>query len=323
MFNDATILITGGSGSFGQEAVKTILANYKPKKVIVFSRDEYKQYLMAEKWPDGPYPIRYFIGDVRDKERMWRAFEDVDYVIHAAALKQVPTCEYNPIEAIKTNVIGAQNVIECAIGWKVKKVIALGTDKQVNPINLYGATKLCAEKLFIAANAYSGGRTKFSVVRYGNVMASRGSVVPYFQQLAKEGKPIPITDPRMTRFWMTLHEAAVFVIDSIVRMSGAEVIVPTLPSVLITDVAQAIAGVGCPVAITGVRPGEKLHETLISQDEDRNVRQHAEYFVIIDRVWNGISPFDVPPNFSYTSENNQDWLTIPQIREIISKNAAS
>jgi len=333
MFDGKTILLTGGSGSFGNEAVKYLLTNCKPKKIIVFSRGEMKQYLMQEKWPDnGVIPIRYFIGDVRDKDRLWRAFQGVDFVIHAAAMKQVPTCEYNPFEAIRTNVIGAQNVIECAIDRKVKKVIALSSDKACNPINLYGATKLCSDKLFVAANVYSGDHeTKFSVVRYGNVMSSRGSVIPYFQQLVKEGKPIPITDKRMTRFWITIPEAVQFVMDKFERMSGGEIFVPKIPSMKIVDLARAIGGNNYPLFTMGIRSGEKIHEVMISKDDSRKTMELYNYFVILpdewirgDETYIGLLPADsiyrVPDDFEYSSGNNTKWLTVEELREMVKAN---
>jgi UDP-N-acetylglucosamine 4,6-dehydratase len=320
MFDGKTILITGGSGSFGNEAVKYFLKECKPKKIIIFSRGEMKQYLMQEKWPDnGTIPIRYFIGDVRDKDRLWRAFAGVDYVIHAAAMKQVPACEYNPFEAVQTNVIGAQNVIECAIDRKVKKVIALSSDKAANPINLYGATKLCSDKLFVAANVYSGDHeTKFSVVRYGNVMSSRGSVIPYFQQLVKEGKPIPITDKRMTRFWITLPQAVKFVMDNFARMEGGEIFVPKIPSMKIVYLAKAIGGKEYPLFTMGIRPGEKIHEIMISKDDARKTYDFRDYYSIMPNEspqWAGIRT--MPDDFEYSSGSNSKWILVSELRKMI------
>jgi len=309
-----TILITGGTGSFGKEAIKQILP-MNPAKLIIYSRDEFKQYELAEQYPEKDYPIHFVVGDVRDKDRLWRALDGVGYVIHAAAMKQVPACEYNPFEAIKTNVLGAQNLIECAIDRKVKKVIALGTDKQVNPINLYGATKLCAEKLFIAAHMLPGD-TCFSVVRYGNVMASRGSVVPYFYECVEKRDPIPITDWEMTRFWITLPEAAQFVLQSLERMAGGEIFVPMLRTIRIVDLAAAIGGKRYPCRISGIRPGEKIHEVLISKDEVRLTRAVDGYFLI--------EPFSFPYKTTiltgeYESSRGGARLTIPQIRGILKK----
>jgi len=260
MFSGKTILVTGGTGSFGRHFVKRMLSQHNPKKLIVFSRDELKQSEMAREFPDER--LRFFIGDVRDKERLRRAFDGVDYVIHAAAMKQVPACEYNPFEAIKTNVLGAQNIINAAIDCKVKKVLALSTDKAVAPVNLYGATKLCAEKLFITGNAYvpADQETAFSVVRYGNVAGSRGSVIPLFKSLAHTGR-LPITDERMTRFWLTLEDAVRIVLDGLETMKGGETFIPQLPSFKVTTLARAIAP-ECEFDIIGIRQGEKLHESL-------------------------------------------------------------
>lgn len=272
-----TILVTGGTGSFGRAFVKRILKGTDYRKVIVFSRDELKQWEMAGEVQDDR--VRFFLGDVRDKDRLLRAFSGVDVVVHAAALKQVPACEYNPMEAIKTNVMGAANVIDAALDSGVKRVIALSTDKAVNPVNLYGATKLCSDKLFVAANSYSGvAGTKFSVVRYGNVVGSRGSVVPLF--LKNKGEKVTITDPRMTRFWITLDQAVEFVNKSLVRMKGGEIFVPKIPAMAITDLAEAL---GCTYTVTGIRPGEKLHEVLISEDEARNVAEYETFYEVSGR----------------------------------------
>jgi len=279
MLNDKRILITGGTGSFGQKCTEIILKKYKPKKLIVFSRDELKQFEMAQKFPDSKYKcIRYFIGDVRDKERLYRAFRDVDYVIHSAALKQVPAAEYNPFEAVKTNIIGAQNVINVSIDRGVKKVIALSTDKAANPINLYGATKLCADKLFIAGNSYVGeGDTKLSVVRYGNVVGSRGSVIPFFLKCREDGY-FPITDSRMTRFWITIEQGVNFVLNCLERMVGGELFIPKLPSMNIIDLAKAIDP-ACKTKVIGIRPGEKIHEVMISRDDARRTVEFDRYYI--------------------------------------------
>ena len=278
--NDSVILITGGTGSFGKKCVEMILKNSKPKKLIIFSRDELKQFEMAQTFSDTRYKcIRYFIGDVRDKERLHRAFSGVDYVIHAAALKQVPAAEYNPFEAVKTNILGAQNIIDTAIDKKVKGVVALSTDKACNPVNLYGATKLCSDKLFVAGNAYVGDEeTRFSVVRYGNVVGSRGSVIPFFINKRSTGV-LPITDPRMTRFWITLEQGVSFVLDCLKNMVGGEIYVPKIPSMNIMDLAKAIAP-ECDTEIVGIRPGEKLHEVMISVDDARNTIEFKDYYII-------------------------------------------
>ncbi len=325
MFNDKTILITGGTGSFGKKFTELLLKRYKPKKIIIYSRDEFKQFEMSKIFNDKC--MRYFIGDVRDKERLKRAFEDVDYVVHAAALKQVPAAEYNPMEAIKTNVLGANNIIDAALDSGVERVIALSTDKAVNPINLYGATKLAADKLFIAANKMKGKRDiKFSVVRYGNVMASRGSVIPFFMKLTKEGaKELPITHLEMTRFWITLEEAAEFVMNSFKTMKGGEIFVPKIPSMRIVDLAKAI-NPDAKFKIIGIRPGEKLHETLISIDESYNTIEFKNYYAIqpsIDiaeseeyliNAWNEKGERK-NYGFSFRSDNNNWWLTVDDLRE--------
>ena len=324
MLNDKTILITGGTGSFGKKATGTILRNYKPKKLIIFSRDELKQYEMNQIYHVDKYPMRYFIGDVRDKERLHRAFHDVDYVIHAAALKQVPAAEYNPFEAVKTNVIGAQNVIDVAIDQKIKKVIALSTDKAANPINLYGATKLCSDKLFIAGNSYVGfDHSIFSVVRYGNVIGSRGSVIPYFIKQKEKGV-FHITDPRMTRFWITLDQGVNFVMKCLEIMVGGELFVPKIPSMNIMALAEAICS-ECKTEIIGIRPGEKLHEVMVPKEDARNTVEFEDCYVIK----NAFSFFEerfssekckpVPEDFEYNSGTNSWWLNVDEIREIISQ----
>jgi len=325
MLNDKTILITGGTGSFGKKFTEIIFKKYKPKKVIILSRDEFKQYQMAKTFPDSKYPIRYFLGDIRDKDRLFRAFEGVDYVIHAAALKQVPALEYNPTEAVKTNVIGADNIVDAAIDAEVKKVIALSTDKAVNPINLYGATKLVAEKIFIAANAYAGGRVKFAIVRYGNVVGSRGSIIPLFEKLKEEGvQEVPITDTRMTRFWITLEEGVNLVLLALEQSIGGEVFVPKIPSMRITDLASVI-NPGCKFKIIGIRPGEKVHETLVSTDEARTTKVFNGIYVILPQffdknVHNEYKRYPpVPEGFAYKSDTNDDWVTAEDLNEMINQ----
>jgi len=327
MFNDKTILITGGTGSFGKQCVKTLLSQYQPKKIIVYSRDELKQYEMASKF-DSPI-MRYFIGDVRDEKRLAMAMREVDYVIHAAALKHIPVAEYNPMECIKTNINGADNVINVALEQGVDKVIALSTDKAVNPINLYGATKLAADKLFVAANNLAGDRkTRFSVVRYGNVLGSRGSVVPFFQKLIQEGATeIPITDPRMTRFWITLNQGIDFVLKNFTRMQGGEIFVPKIPSMKMTDMAEALAP-GVPHKIVGIRPGEKLHEVMcpvesshltLEFDDHYVIKPTIEYSYSLDYTTNALGEQGIPvaPDFVYSSDVNQEWLTATQLLEIL------
>jgi len=323
MLNEKSILITGGTGSFGKKCTEMILKSYKPKRLIIFSRDELKQFEMAQVFSEDEYPcMRYFIGDVRDKERLYRAFRDVDYVIHAAALKQVPAAEYNPFEAVKTNILGAENIINVAIDQNVKRVIALSTDKAANPINLYGATKLCSDKLFIAGNSYVGeDNTRFCVVRYGNVVGSRGSVIPFFLQ-RKETGVLPITDSRMTRFWITLKQGVSFVLDCLERMVGGELFVPKIPSMNIMDLAKAIAP-ECKTEIVGIRPGEKLHEVMVSKDDARRMLEFGSYFLIQPdfNYWgerftnNGGRP--VADEFEYNSGTNTHWLTIEELKEVI------
>lgn len=325
MFNNANILITGGTGSFGKKTVKTILEKYKPNKLIVFSRDELKQFEMSQTFSTEKYKcIRYFIGDVRDPDRLYEAFDNVDYVIHAAALKQVPACEYNPFEAIKTNVLGAQNIIKAAIDQKVKKVLALSTDKAASPVNLYGATKLCSDKLFIAGNAMSGDSdTIFSVVRYGNVVGSRGSVIPFFLDQKKTGK-LTVTDERMTRFSITLQQGVDFVLDNLERMHGGELFVPKIPSYRILDVAKAIAA-DAEIEVIGIRPGEKLNELMISEDDARQTLEFEDYFLIQpDFGWwaseehmkkAGGKP--CKDGFSYRSDTNDKWLTVEDLKKTV------
>src|SRR3989338_5435381 len=318
MFNDKSILITGGTGSFGKQYVKTILERYRPKKLIIYSRDELKQYEMAQDFHQNC--MRYFIGDVRDKERLIQAMRGVDYVIHAAALKQVPAAEYNPMECIKTNIHGAENVIQAALATEVEKVIALSTDKAANPINLYGATKLASDKLFVAANNIAGGhRTRFAVVRYGNVVGSRGSVVPFFKKCIQEGaERLPITDERMTRFWITLQQGVDFVLKNFERMRGGEIFVPKIPSVRVIDLAEAMAP-DLPQKIIGVRPGEKIHEIMCPADDSHLTLEFADHFVItptirfsgrVDFTVNKLGEQGVPveQGFEYSSGKNPEFL---------------
>ncbi|MFH0902507.1 MAG: UDP-N-acetylglucosamine 4,6-dehydratase (inverting) [Pseudomonadota bacterium] len=321
-FESKAVLITGGTGSLGRTLCRLLLAESKVRKVVVYSRDELKQYELAHTPGIGDDErVRFFLGDVRDKERLGRAFEGIELVVHTAALKQVPAAEYNPFEAVKTNVIGAQNIIDAAIDRKIARVIALSTDKAANPVNLYGATKLCSDKLFVAGNAYVGPRaSRFAVVRYGNVIGSRGSVIPYFLRLRRSGK-LPITDVRMTRFWITLEGAARFVLASLVRMSGGEMYVPKLPSTKITDVARAIAP-DADHEVVGIRPGEKLHEVLITEDEARKTIDLGDRFVILPPVeWQAPDREHVgahcPEGFRYSSDSNDQWLAIPEIRKLI------
>lgn len=319
VFEQKTILVTGGTGSFGKKFIKKVL-DYNIKKVIVFSRDELKQYEMAQEFTDSR--IRFFIGDVRDKDRLYRAFDEVDIVIHAAAMKHVGACEYNPFEAVKTNINGAQNIIEAAIDRGVEKVIALSTDKAASPVNLYGATKLASDKLFVAANSYVGDKkTTFSVVRYGNVVGSRGSVVPFFKKLKAEGKALPITDDRMTRFWITLDQGVQFVLDNLERMRGGEIFVPKIPSMKVTDLAAAISPES-EIEIVGIRPGEKLHEAMIMEDDSRHTREYDTYYVIQPEFpWWGDEKADtgklLEDGFKYTSDLNDDWLSVEALRNLV------
>ncbi len=323
MLNGKNILITGGTGSFGHKCTETILKRYKPRRLIIFSRDEYKQFKMAQIFPHSKYEcMRYFIGDVRDKERLYRALRGVDYVIHAAAMKHVPASEYNPFEAVKTNILGAQNLINVAIDHKVKRVVALSTDKAANPVNLYGATKLCSDKLFIAGNSYAqGDKTWFCVVRYGNVVGSRGSVIPFFIKKKTDGL-LPITDPRMTRFWITLEQGVDFVLNCLETMVGGELFVPKIPSMKITDLATAICP-ECKTEIIGIRSGEKLHEVMISKDDARNTVEFDDYYVIkpsfrfFQRHFNEKGSKPVPEDFEYSSDTNPSWLSVEDLREII------
>lgn len=318
-WENQSILLTGGTGSFGKHFCKIMIEKYHPRVIRIYSRDELKQHEMRQTF--GEEYIRYFIGDVRDADRMRRAMEGVDLVIHAAALKQVPACEYNPLEAIKTNIHGAQNIIDAAIDTGVKKVMALSTDKAVNPVNLYGATKLCAEKIIVQGNSYSGPRgTKFSCVRYGNVLGSRGSVIPVFNEQKKTGK-ITITDKRMTRFWLTLDQAVELVLDGLNHMQGGETFVPKIPSMKVMDLAKAVAP-ECEIEIIGIRPGEKLHEVLITEEEGRNaVVYNGMYVILPNYSWwerqNYKTGKGLPDGFKYTSDNNDEWLTVDDLRKII------
>lgn len=319
-FKDKTILVTGGTGSFGKEFVSDLLKNHDPEKVIVFSRDELKQFEMKVQLGEDSR-LRYFIGDIRDKDRLMRAFTNVDYIVHAAALKQVDTGEYNPREFILTNIIGSQNVVDAAIDSGVSRVIALSTDKASSPINLYGATKLTADKLFTAANVYgTNSHTFFSVVRYGNVMGSRGSIIPLFKELAAKGMEIPITDKRMTRFWITLDQAVSFVQEAFREMNGGELFVPRIPSMRITDLATALAP-DSNIKEIGIRPGEKLHEEMISADDSRRTVKQKNRYVIspISPEWSYLEPSGekLPEGFSYKSDTNDLWLTIDDIKNLV------
>lgn len=334
MFNNKSILITGGTGSFGKRMVKTLLTRYNVNRLVVFSRDELKQFEMSQVFPENKYPqIRYFIGDVRDYDRVNQAFSGIDYVIHAAALKQVPAAEYNPLECIKTNVYGAENVVRAAIANEVEKVIALSTDKAANPINLYGATKLCSDKLFVAGNNIAGGHsTRFAVVRYGNVVGSRGSVVPFFRKLlAENATELPITDERMTRFWITLDQGVEFVIKNFERMIGGEIFVPKIPSMKMTDLARAMAP-DLPHKIIGIRPGEKLHEVMCPADDSHLVLEFDTHFVIQPTINFTISAdystsrlgevgHPVAQGFSYSSDNNTEWLSTDGLLDMLNRSA--
>ena len=322
LFNNKTVLVTGGTGSFGKAYIANLLENHDPKKVIVFSRDEMKQYEMRTQFSNDSR-LRFFIGDIRDRERLLRAFAGVDYVIHAAALKQVDTGEYNPREFILTNVIGSQNVVDASIDSGVKKIVALSTDKASSPINLYGATKLTADKLFTAANVYgANSNTKFSVVRYGNVMGSRGSIIPFFKDLASKGSPIPITDLRMTRFWITLDQAVKFVDEAFNEMNGGELFVPRIPSMKIKDLISAIAP-NSKIEEIGIRPGEKLHEEMISLDDSRRTVRQKNKFILspTSADWSYVEPEGekLPEGFSYRSDTNDQWLTSQEIQNFIEK----
>src|ERR1700734_4183154 len=320
-WSEEEVLVTGGTGSFGKKFVDIMLREYYPKRLVILSRDELKQHDMRTAGFDHS-SLRYFIGDVRDPARLLRAFSGIAVVVHAAALKQVPACEYNPFEAIQTNIMGGRNVIDAAIDRGVKRVLALSTDKAVNPISLYGATKLCAEKVFVQANAYAGAKnTRFSCARYGNVVGSRGSVIPVFLEQRRRGK-ITITDPRMTRFWLTLEQGVKFVIHCLEQMHGGEIFVPKIPSMRLVDLAETIAP-GCEVEFIGIRPGEKLHEVLVSEDESRQTLETEDMYVIQpshpwwkSENWVGAKP--LADGFRYSSDTNEQWLTRRELEELVS-----
>jgi UDP-N-acetylglucosamine 4,6-dehydratase len=317
----SSILITGGTGSFGKAFIDYALKNFDPKRIVIFSRDELKQYEARQRFNSDPR-LRWFIGDIRDQHRLKRAMHNIDYVVHAAALKQVDTAEYNPFEYVQTNIIGSQNVVEAAIDTGVRKIVALSTDKASSPLNLYGATKLAADKLFQSANHYAAGyETRFSVVRYGNVMGSRGSVIPFFKKLAAEGKPFPITDARMTRFWITLPQAVQFVVDSFDQMVGGELYVPRIPSMKLTDLVEAIAP-GAETFEMGIRPGEKLHEEMISEDDSRRTLLLGNRYVVLPTIadWGDfVAPEGepLPDGFSYRSNTNDLWLSSSDIQKLL------
>lgn len=327
MLNDKTILITGGTGSFGHKFTERIFKKYNPKKIIIYSRDEYKQYLMQKRYEPWIKRMRFLIGDVRDQDRLYRAFEGVEVVIHAAALKHVPAMEYNPIEAVKTNIHGAENVINAALDRQVKKIIALSTDKSVHPVNLYGATKMVSDKLFVHANAYRGYKDMcFSVVRYGNVAGSRGSVIPYFKSLLEKGeKKLPITHPEMTRFWISLDEGVDLVFEAIEKAKGTEIYVAKIPSFKVTDLARAMAPDVEMVAV-GMRAGEKMHELMITKEDSRKAYDYGNYYIIypqvdwwsMDRHYTGGGK-ELEPGFEYSSNTNDQWLSVQQIKKLIKK----
>ena len=324
MLKDKTILITGGTGSFGKCFTNYVLTNYEPKKIIIYSRDEFKQWMMANEFREYEEKLRFFIGDVRDVERLKRACEGVDYIVHAAALKQVPACEYNPNEAIKTNIHGAMNVIDAALDTGVRKVVALSTDKAVNPVNLYGGTKLVSDKLFVAANAYVGTKDiNFSIVRYGNVAGSRGSVIPLFQKLIQEGATeLPITDLRMTRFWISLTQGVELVIKALAEANGGETFISKIPSFKITDLAEAMLP-GCKMKETGIRPGEKLHEIMVTTEDSATTYEYDRHFIVYPQMtWNNrqqpdLSGRKVEEGFHYSSDNNTEWIGVEEIRTLL------
>jgi len=326
MLNNKNIIVTGGTGSFGKKLIATIFEKYKPKQVIVFSRDELKQFEMRDTFPTEKFPIKYFIGDVRDRERLYRVTYGMDFIVHAAAMKQVPTAEYNPFEAVKTNINGAQNVIEAALENGVKRVVALSTDKACSPINLYGATKLTSDKLFAAANHWQGShQVAFSVVRYGNVVGSRGSVIPFFIKKKAEGV-LPITHESMTRFWITLEQGVEFVLNCLQQMHGGELFVPKIPSMNIMDLAKAIAP-EAKTEIIGIRPGEKIHEVMISSDDALNTLEFESHYVIqpAHPWWDNLKYIkikggkEVENDFVYSSDNNSDWLSVDKLKQYIAE----
>ncbi|MCI8891716.1 MAG: UDP-N-acetylglucosamine 4,6-dehydratase (inverting) [Eubacterium sp.] len=322
MLNQKTILITGGTGSFGNAFTEYVLTHFNPKKIIIYSRDEFKQFQMAEKFKNQKGKLRYFIGDVRDRDRLFRALDDVDYVIHAAALKQVPACEYNPMEAVRTNINGAMNLVDAALNCGVKRVVALSTDKAVNPINLYGGTKLVSDKLFIAANAYAGEKdVRFSIVRYGNVAGSRGSVIPFFKNILDQGGDVlPITDYRMTRFWISLDEGVQLVIKALEEARGGETFISKIPSFRVTDLAEAMAP-ACKMKEVGIREGEKLHEIMVTREDSAMTYEYEKHYIIYphynwweeERVLPGGRK--VEDGFAYSSGTNTQWLDTTQLRE--------
>lgn len=329
MLNDKVILITGGTGSFGKKCLQMIFERYKPKKVIIYSRDEYKQSVMQSEFQQkiDMRKVRFFIGDVRDKDRLYRAFDGVDYVIHAAAMKQVPTCEYNPFEAIKTNIHGAQNVIDAALDRGIKKVVALSTDKAVNPINLYGGTKLVSDKLFQAANAYSGSKhTCFAIVRYGNVAGSRGSVIPIWRNIIESGgMTLGVTDKRMTRFWITLEQGVELVFKALEEAKGGETYISKIPSFYITDLAKAMMP-DARIEEIGIREGEKLHEVMVTRDDSRMTYEYKKHYIIYPNFeWVNLEKALLPggklveDGFEYNSGNNKEWLTVEQLRKELKK----
>ena len=326
LLDDKVILITGGTGSFGKCFTRYVMEHFHPRKVIIYSRDEFKQWMMQSEFKAYEDRLRFFIGDVRDPERLRRAFDGVDYVIHAAALKQVPACEYNPNEAIKTNIHGAMNIIEAALDTGVRKVVALSTDKAVNPVNLYGGTKLVSDKLFIAANAYVGNKdVNFSIVRYGNVAGSRGSIIPVFHQIAQSGgRKLPITDSRMTRFWISLEQGVELVIKALEEARGGETFISKIPSFKVTDLAEAILP-GCELEVIGIRPGEKLHEIMVTPEDSFHTYEYEKHFIVYPQMtWNNKQQPDqrgkkVKEGFSYSSGNNTEWLSVEDIRRLLGK----
>ena len=326
LLDDKVILVTGGTGSFGRCFTKYVMEHYHPRKIIIYSRDEFKQWMMQDDFKEYADKLRFFIGDVRDLQRLQRAFDGVDYVVHAAALKQVPACEYNPNEAIKTNIHGAMNVIEAALDTGVKKVVALSTDKAVNPVNLYGGTKLVSDKLFIAANAYVGDKdVNFSLVRYGNVAGSRGSIIPIFQNIIRNGgRKLPITDPRMTRFWISLEQGVELVIKALAEAKGGETFISKLPSFKVTDLAEAMLP-GCELEEIGIRPGEKLHEIMVTPEDSFHTYEYEKHFIVYPQMtWNNKQQPDqrgkkVKEGFSYSSGNNTEWLSVEDIRRLLGK----
>lgn len=324
MLKDKTILITGGTGSFGKNFTRYVLKHHEPKKIIIYSRDEFKQWIMADEFKEHAQKLRFFIGDVRDKDRLERACDGVDYIVHAAALKQVPACEYNPNEAIKTNIHGAMNVIDAALDCGVRKVVALSTDKAVDPVNLYGGTKFVSDKLFVAANAYAGNKDiNFSIVRYGNVAGSRGSIIPLFNNIIKNGgTKLPITDVRMTRFWISLTQGVELVIKALAEANGGETFISKIPSFKVTDLAEAMLP-GYELNEIGIRPGEKLHEIMITPEDSLMTYEYDKHFIVYPQlVWNSkqqpdLSGKKVKEGFSYSSDKNTEWLSVEDIRELL------